>query len=352
MARNIMAGVANVDAFVGDQLIFSAKTLSTSGITISTTPEDVRGGMGNQLIARYYHDSTFELNLTDVLFKLEYLALQAGGTIENGAEMFTTEQVVIATNTGTLVGTPIPVDGALIGWVAPIGDDTWTKVEFTDNAGTVTFPYTADDGTALCVRYMHANVNARTFKISANIIPSEVKLVMTGSLFKAGQGATSSDLSGSSKTGVVEFIIPRFQFTGNMEFTMDASGVSNSQLSGSALMVEDPSCDSVAGYYAIVNEEIYGTDVYADLTALAIDGGSDVNLAVAATKKLVVYAIPKTGGSFIIDNSLLTFTTDDAATATADATGLITGVAAGTTTVDVALTSKPALNTSADVTVA
>ena len=58
------------------------------------------------------------------------------------------------------------------------------------------------------------------------------------------------------------------------------------------------------------------------------------------------------GNPFIVDNSLCTFTSAEPATATAGAdTGVITGVAAGTTNVTVALTSKPEVDTIVSVTV-
>lgn len=350
MIRKFIGGVANVDIFVGDQLAITAKTLSDSSFTIGNTAEEVRGGQGNQLLAKYYHTSTFDIALTDVVFNLEYLAYQTGSTINIGADLFGIEQVIINTNKGQIAGIPLDVDNyGLIGWVSVVGEDTWQKVTFTENAGKYEFDYTAADGTAVCVKYVSKDMQGRSITISANMIPSEVKLVMTANEFKAGK---SNDLSDSSKIGELQIVVPRFQFSGSMEISMTASGVANSPLEGSALAVEDPTCNADSAYYAIVNEKIFGEDVMADVFSLAVDGGNDVALAVGGSKTLVVYAIRKMGKPFIVDNSLCTFTSAEPATATAGAdTGVITGVAAGTTNVTVALTSKPEVDTIVSVTV-
>lgn len=350
MARKFIGGVANVDIFVGDQLAITAKTLSDSSFTIGNTAEEVRGGQGNQLLAKYYHTSTFDIALTDVVFNLEYLAYQTGSTISVGADLFGVEQVTIATNKGQIAGVPLDVDSyGLIGWVSVVGEDTWQKVTFTENAGKYEFDYTAADGTIVCVKYVSKDVQGKSITISSNMIPSEVKLVMTANEFKAGK---SNDISDSSKIGELQIVVPRFQFSGSMEISMTASGVANSPLEGSALAVEEATCGANSGYYAIVNEKIFGEDVFADVFALLVEGGDDISLKVGDTTTLSVYAVRKVGLPFIVDNSLCTFTSATPATATAGAnTGLITGVAEGTTNVTVALTSKPTLEGIAVVTV-
>ena len=107
MAKRFLAGVATADMFRGSQLIGSAKTLLDSSITIGSSAEDVRGGEGMQLFGKYYHTSTFDVALTDVMFKLDYIALQTGSTIKNGADIFKEEQVVLtAGGEGTMSVTP------------------------------------------------------------------------------------------------------------------------------------------------------------------------------------------------------------------------------------------------------
>lgn len=93
--RFILAGVGDIQLF--DQgtgeIIATSKTLTDSGINFSVTAEDIRGGMGNSILGKYFHDTAMELTLTDALFSLEYLALNVGGTITASSNVITMEQV-------------------------------------------------------------------------------------------------------------------------------------------------------------------------------------------------------------------------------------------------------------------
>ena len=72
MSNYILAGVGTIEAFTQSSTqptrIFTSKTLQESGISISVTAEDIRGGLSNPLLGRYFHDSILEANITDALF--------------------------------------------------------------------------------------------------------------------------------------------------------------------------------------------------------------------------------------------------------------------------------------------
>ena len=88
MSNYILAGVGTIEAFTQSSTqptkIFTSKTLQESGISISVTAEDIRGGLSNPLLGRYFHDSILEANITDALFNLQYLALNVGGQVVIG----------------------------------------------------------------------------------------------------------------------------------------------------------------------------------------------------------------------------------------------------------------------------
>ena len=48
-----------------------AKTLTESTFDFSITAEDVRGGQGNGLLGRYFHDSNMQVTLVDAMFDLQ-----------------------------------------------------------------------------------------------------------------------------------------------------------------------------------------------------------------------------------------------------------------------------------------
>lgn len=348
MSRQFLAGAATVDMLVGDQLIATATTLLDSSITVGSTAEEVRGGPGAKLLGKYYHTSTFDVNLTDVLFKLEYFAFQTGSAIQQIADVFTSEQVTLgAGGSGTITGTPAVYQSyGTIGWAAKPGSDAYQKITFTEKAFTVAG---AKEGDIYCVKYISTDNAARQITISSSFIPSEVTLVMTANLYRAG-GRGENDVNNSSKIGIVQVLVPRFQFNGSMELSMTSTGVANSPIAGSAL--DNPSADcSDGGYYAIITEQLSGSSWYDNVFALAIED-SDIELATTTgTATLSVYALPLNGAAFKPPYEDLTFTSAANGTATVTQKGVVTGVAQGSTTVTVSIKNKAGVEAIANITV-
>lgn len=348
MSRQFLAGAATVDMLVGDQLIATATTLLDSSITVGSTAEEVRGGPGAKLLGKYYHTSAFDINLTDVLFKLEYFAFQTGSAIQQIADVFTSEQVTLgAGGSGTITGTPAVYQSyGTIGWAAKPGSDAYQKITFTEKAFTVAG---AKEGDIYCVKYISTDNAARQITISSSFIPSEVTLVMTANLYRAG-GRGENDVNNSSKIGIVQVLVPRFQFNGSMELSMTSTGVANSPIAGSAL--DNPSADcSDGGYYAIITEQLSGSSWYDNVFALAIED-SDIELATTTgTATLSVYALPLNGAAFKPPYEDLTFTSAADGTATVTQEGVVTGVAQGSTTVTVSIKNKAGVEAIANITV-
>lgn len=357
MSRQFLAGVATVDILVGDQLVATANTLVDSSITVGSTAEDVRGGTGAKLLGKYFHTSTFDVNLTDVLFKLEYLAFQTGSAIQQISDVFTSEQVTMgAKGTGEIVGSPADYQGyGTIGWAAKPGSDVYTKVVFGDGSVTKAAnpkQFTiegAAEGDIYCVKYVSTDNAARQITISSSFIPSEVTLVMTANLYRAG-GRDKNDINSSSKVGVVQILVPRFLFNGSQEISMTATGVANSPIAGSAL--DNPSTDcSDGGYYAIITEQLAGASWYDDVFALAVED-SDIELtAPDGTQTMSVYALTITGNPFKPPYADLTFTSAGDNIASVDADGVVTGKTVGNTTITVAIKNKTGIEAVANVTV-
>lgn len=348
MSRQFLAGAATVDMLVGDQLIATATTLLDSSITVGSTAEEVRGGPGAKLLGKYYHTSTFDINLTDVLFKLEYFAFQTGSAVQQIADVFTSEQVTLgAGGSGTITGTPAVYQSyGTIGWAAKPGSDAYQKITFTEKAFTVAG---AKEGDIYCVKYISTDNAARQITISSSFIPSEVTLVMTANLYRAG-GRGENDVNNSSKIGIVQVLVPRFQFNGSMELSMTSTGVANSPIAGSAL--DNPSADcSDGGYYAIITEQLSGSSWYDNVFALAIED-SDIELATTTgTATLSVYALPLNGAAFKPPYEDLTFTSAANGTATVTQEGVVTGVAQGSTTVTVSIKNKAGVEAIANIAV-
>lgn len=355
MKKYILAGVGTIEGFTQSSTqpakVFTSTTLQESGLTISVTAEDIRGGLSNPLLGRYFHDSVLEANIVDALFDLSYLALNVGGEVTVGGDTLVTETVTTGTNEITVVGTPVAFGNAgTVGWYTIQGEENWVPITFNGKTAETTIA----SGQTVCVRYNATNDALKTFVIPSSVIPSELHVIMTYPLFAAGSDRSS--LSTSSQVGELVVDIPRFQFAGNVELSLTSSGVATSNLSGSALAVNTTlNCEDM-GRYGTVKMNIFDQNWYDDLIALAIDN-ADVALVNSGTEKLKVIGIYQDGGAILtnlIDNANLTFTSEDADVATVGAhTGVVTAAASGTgsTKIEVKVTSKTDVTAYADVTV-
>lgn len=348
----LVAGVGTIQLFdpSTNALILTSKTLTEQGLNFGSTAEEARGGMGNALLGKYYHDTQFGLTLTDQLFDMQYLALNCGGTIQASSDVMTNEQVTIATtNTITVTKTPVAFNGSVVGWAKKSAepDSAYKLISFTGKTASVEG---ATVGDIYCVKYFYNDVSARKFIVNTAYIPAVVHAVATFPLFKAG---TSTDqYTSSSQVGEIQVEIPNFQLEGAQELSLSSGGISTASLSGSALATFSGSggC-SDGGYYAVLTEIIYGRGAWDDVVSLAV-ADSDVELAVGETQPLKVYAIYSNGTiPSVVDNSLLTFTSAQEETATVDADGVVTAASTGTTTIEIVATNKTTLSAYAVVTV-
>lgn len=349
MSNYILAGVGTIEAFTQSSTqptkIFTSKTLQESGISISVTAEDIRGGLSNPLLGRYFHDSILEANITDALFNLQYLALNVGGQVVIGGSSLVTETVTAGSGTLTVQGTPVAFGSAgTVGWYTLAGQEDWSPLTFSGKIATVA---DVTEGGTYCVRYNANDAGIQEFVVPSAIIPSEVHLVMTYPLFAGGTSPEA--ISTSSQVGELIVDIPRFQFAGNVELSLTSSGAATSNLSGSALASYTTANCNDMGTYGTVKQKIYGGNWYDDLTTIAVDGGN-FSIANGATKKLKVIGIFK-NGTGVLDNSKLTFTSSASSTASVANTGVVTGAATGSANITITVTDKTSVATMVGVTV-
>lgn len=355
MDKYILAGVGTIEAFTQSstrpQKIFTSQTLQESGLTTSVTAEDIRGGLSNPLLGRYFHDSILEANITDALFDLNYIAYNVGGEVTVGGSTLKTESFeVVTADTITVQGTPVAFGNAgTVGWVTVEGQDNWQPITFVGQTATIAgFPV----GTKVCVRYNNEVNSLKQFIVPSSVIPSEVHLIMTYPLFAAGSDTMS--LSTSSQVGELIVDVPRFQFAGNVELSLSSSGAATSNLSGSALASYTTKNCNDMGTYATIKMNIFGGNWYDDLVSMAVDN-AEFEVAIGETKTLKITGIFNSGGTVmtgVIDNAELTFTSKDDSIASVGAnTGIVTGVSAGEADIEIKVTAKPEVACYAEATV-
>lgn len=352
MAKGIIAGSATVDMFdpSTNQLMSSSKTLIDSGLNMAITGEEARGGQGNILLGKYYHDSSFGLTLTDQIWDLQYLAMNCGGSITAGSDIITLEQVVSADGKLEVSQQPqaFTSTSGIIGWwkYSYEADDAFKKFDFDGQTKSSTQIVGIQDGKNVCVKYVIASEGARKFVVNADYIPSVVHAVMTISLFKAG--TTSETLTSSSKIGNIIVDIPNFQLEGAQDFSLSASGIASVSISGSALatFTGNVGC-SDHGYYAVITEDIFGRSEWDDVSTIVV-ANADMELASGESATLQVYKM-YTNGTLptLVDNTKLTFVGSSGVTVTSG--GVVTATQSGT--IDITVTDPSVkLSTGAVVT--
>ena len=256
MPNYILGDVLNAEAFVRDnegKLVhyFSAKTMTESTINVSVSAEEIRGGWGNQLLGKIFHDTNFAVNLTEAMFSMSYLAAQIGSDITakigDAANFVSMNGATVGV--GTLTFTPTKPVAKLFqnsGTFCSGSTDKyicWAK----DCAGhQATYEFDAADGEVLatiagedlegsandiCVTYPTNEKAAEQLIVKAAFEPKEFSLHLKGKVF-------AGDSCGKSKTGKIGNIIieiPRFQLDGTADLSFSPSSNVSVALNGSAL---------------------------------------------------------------------------------------------------------------------
>lgn len=336
MAQNhFLAGVGRALLFDGNNLIGVAKTLTESTFNFSISNEEVRGGSGNALWGKYFHDSNLAVTLTDAMFKLEYVAANLGVDINMGGlsvyESPTQGEVIGAGGVIALTNTAVAFNGSVIAWYKKPADANWQIATVTGNQ--ITIPG-YQEGDAYCVKYFYQNPNARSITINTQYVPKVLHVVILNDLFSGDP----SNVGAASKYGRIITDIPSFQLDGNQDLNLTATSAATVSLTGNALgVMSGDSCEEEP-YYGTMTEEISGYSWKEDVIALAIEN-SDIEIAEGGSEQLAVRAV--FGGSIAsqrVDATDLTFVVESGDTyAEVAPTGMVSGTAAGDAVISVTL---------------
>ena len=339
--KKFLAGVARAILLRGNTIIGVANTLITSGFDFTIASEEIRGGQGNGLFGKYFHDSALNVTIEDAMFNLEYVAASLGTTLRQGGLSFKEEESTVATAKQIpLSTTPLALEGSLVAWYSKPGQDNWiTGTVKTANSKYYIDVEAATVGEKYCIKYFWQNENAESIVIPVQYVPAELHVILINDEF-SGEAIDSID---TTAIGRLITDIPRLQLAGEQNLALSATGAATTSLSGSALAVasDATSCETDA-YYGTMTEEIFGATWQDNVVALAIEN-NDIELTTSETATLSVYAVY--GGNKASqkkDNSNFTFTVVGGSSSiiTVDATGLVTAKGTGSAYVQVTLTGK------------
>lgn len=323
-------------------LLGVSKTFTENTFNFTITGEEVRGGPGNMLFGKYYHDSGLGVSITECMFDLDYIGFITGTNPVQGGIVLKEETLNAgAGNSVTLSETPVAFNGAMIGWYRKPTDTEWSIGNIADTAMTIPG---AKQNDTYCVKYFYQNMNARSITISAQYVPKTIHLVIINDLFPANI-AGSSISSSSPKAGRLITDIPAFQFDGTGDLTLAAASAATVPLTGTALAITSSDTCEDEPYYATMTEEIFGTKWQDNVVAIAVENG-DVSLTNGNTETLIVRAVfgnnqpaqrmPNSAFTFAIESAPASTATD---TTVGQNTGLITaGSVEGNCVISVNLT--------------
>lgn len=344
MAQLFLGSVGVAEAFIKQNgtvvPVFSANTLTDSSITLGVSAEDVRGGVGAKLLGKFFHTSTFDMSLTDAIFKLEYLQLQLGAELHKyQGDLFTTETAKGAELVAgkTLAHTPVKI----IAGTQPVvmyrktTDSEW-KISDSIGGGTTLTIAGAEASADYCLKYLYSDAAARQIVVGANFVPSEVCLYLTANLY-AGEALA---LETGKPAGTITIQIPRFQLDGNVELSMAMASAATIALKGSALANNEGCNEAWYGKIVQLNTDTVWSN---DLTALLVEDAERTVGQATGSVTLNVYGIFKDAIPSLVDNANLTFTAEtgkEAVLTVGEHTGVVTLVGAGTATITVTATGK------------
>ena len=337
MANIFTAGPARALFFYGQQLIGVGKTLSDTTFDASITGEEVRGGPGNLLYGKYFHDSNLNIQITDAMFNLQYVAASLGVDVNQGGvtlyESAKAGETVAAGGKITLTNTAVAFDGTILAWYKKPADDDWTVATVSENA--ITIP-SAKTGDHYCVKYFYQNMNAKSITIKAQYVPKTLHLVLINDLYS---GDVANVAASTSKYGRLITDIPHYQLDGSQNLAWSATSAATVSLNGSALALDDGASCEEDPIYGTMTQEVFGAKWQDDVKAVAI-GNADIDLAKSASETLQVYAVFGGGvASRMMDNSNFNFTVESGGTsASVNESGVVTATTtAGTAVISVTL---------------
>ena len=313
------------------------KTLSDTTFDASITGEEVRGGPGNLLYGKYFHDSNLNIQITDAMFNLQYVAASLGVDVnQGGVSLYESPKAGETVSTGgkiTLTETAVAFDGTILAWYKKPADDDWTVATVSQNA--ITIP-SAKTGDHYCVKYFYQNMNAKSITIKAQYVPKTLHLVLINDLYS---GDVANVAASTSKYGRLITDIPQYQLDGSQNLSWSATSTATVSLNGSALAIDDGTSCEEDPIYGTMTQEIFGAKWQDDVKAVAI-GNADIDLAKSASETLQVYAVFGGGvASRMMDNSNFNFTVESGGTsASVNASGVVTATTtAGTAVISVTL---------------
>ena len=341
------------DPATGD-IVYWTNKVQTGNTATSANDGVIEGGLNNQALT-YIPDTvritgTFEA----ADFSLVARGLAMGSEVSYNATVPVMESITASGTKLTVTGEPVPAYGEASDATAYrcyVGTDGVNYQVDPDTKEVINF--VATSGQTYCVQYYVKMASAEQLPMPTSWSPK----VLSGTIKIPIYGQNGQSAQNSNKIGYLYEFIPRLQLIGG------DMGVNGSQTEASTTSVQftaiadketDISCLECASGNSVYGYMVFmpcGADAASSaVSALAIVGGG-VSVAEEGTAQIPVYYVMPDSSLVTPAYTDLTYQSQAQGTATVSPSGLVTGVAAGSTTITVSITAHPEIKTTCPVTV-
>lgn len=307
MTQQKLFAVSVADAYLRDTnldaLVVKGKALLTSSMEQTMQESEIFAGRGSQLQYTFNYQKVLAFQISAADFSPVYVAIQSGSEIKNKLSNYFTDESVTFDNTGSATLSKTPIAGTKVYVENGKGSTTVTPT------GTVLSVPSLADKTVNVAYQFETTVDEIT--ISASDFPKAYELTLISDIFNAD----------GTKAYEQQIEVPLFKLDGALTLSLQHDSVNEFTLNGKAL------ADSKGNYAYIKYLPVEGANIGVTMIATT---QAEVSLSAGDTHTIEVLGIrPAPYGNVLLDNSTLTFSTDDPAIADVAPTGEITAVASG-----------------------
>lgn len=321
LTKDFLVSTADFAFLVDGKLACSGIANLDTSIELSVDENEIKAGKMNKLQYLMKYGRALSVTVTAANWDLAYIAAQVGSSIKQELTDVYRIALMLPVSSGsvTLPDTPI---SDYIHVETPSGDILEIAKPVSGKVIDLTSKGITEGSVKITYQYSRLS---KIVTIDADSIPLLGTMILDVDKHNNAKG----------KIGTVQVEIPSLQLDGNTSISLTPDGAVSTNMNGKALAVAGDATADGKEVYAYI-KEFDLTDVAMTVTDIAAMPAK-ISLAVGDTAKIDVYGL-KGGlsGNIKFADGDCTFVSDATAVATVvSATGVVTGVSAGTSIITV-----------------